>query len=120
MTCGRAMITTDFYPTLHSHQSVQHDVYWSISLMVSLSTEVYRKLDDQTMLRSSCIDPMKTVSINLKSDLKITNICLSDTIQSAQEESRVSLIPDSGAAHVSILKPFQARISPGWLSALKY
>jgi hypothetical protein len=87
--------------------------------MVRLSTEVYRKLDDQTMLRSCCVDPMKTASINPKSDLKITNICLSDTIQSAQEESRVSLISGSGATYVSILKPFQVRISPGWLSALK-
>jgi len=58
-------------------------------------------------LWSCCIDPMKSVCISQKGNLKITNVCLSDTIQSTQESSRVSLIQDSKPGCVSILEPFQ-------------
>jgi len=50
---------------------------------------------------------MKTVVIDPKSDLKITNVCLSDTIQSAEESSRVSLAQDYEPMFILLLEPFQ-------------
>ena len=72
---------------------------------------VDQKSDFRTMSRSCCVDPMKTVCIDPKSDLKITNICFSDTIQSTLEGSRVSMSLNSGIIYVSILKPFQVYIA---------
>jgi hypothetical protein len=53
------------------------------------------------------VDPTQPLTINPKSDLKITNICLSDTLQHIQEDSRVSLALDGEPICVFLLKPFQ-------------
>ena len=50
---------------------------------------------------------MEHVALNTKSDLKVTNVCLSDVIRSTQENSRVTLIQGSESVCVSLLEPFQ-------------